>query len=327
MKKYHVFGIGNALVDMEFLVNEDWLNKMNIEKGVMTLVDEKRQHELMNELDPFAAKKFCGGSAANTMIAISQFGGRSFYTCRVSGDELGEFYFEDLVREGVFTNLSSRRPEGITGKCMVFITPDAERSMNTFLGISQELSIDDLMEKEIKDSEYIYLEGYLASSKSAKEAAIMARVLAEKNGVKVALTLSDLAMVRHFRAEMKDMIGEKVDLLFCNFEEASEFAESSNLEEVIDKIRKIATNFAITRGARGAIIFDGEQYHHVQAPKVVPVDTTGAGDLFAGTFLYGITHGKNFHQAGTLACLAASKLVTQYGARLNREQIKELASI
>ncbi len=326
MKKYHVFGIGNALVDMEFLVNDEWLSRMKVEKGVMTLVDEKRQHELMNELDPFEAKKFCGGSAANTMIAVSQYGGRAFYTCRVSGDDLGEFYFGDLVNEGVSTNLTSRRPEGITGKCMVFITPDAERTMNTYLGISQELSINDLIEKEIKDSEYIYLEGYLASSKTAKEAAIMARVLAEKNGVKVALTLSDLAMVRHFRTEMEEIIGEKVDLLFCNFDEAAEFAGSSNLEEVIDKIRKIATCFAITRGSRGALIFDGEHYHHVEAPKVVPIDSTGAGDLFAGTFLYSITHGKNFHQAGTLACRAASKLVTQFGARLTKEQIKELAS-
>lgn len=327
MKKYHVFGIGNALVDMEFLVNDDWLARMNVEKGVMTLVDENRQHELMNQLDPFEAKKFCGGSAANTMIAISQFGGRAFYTCKVSSDDLGEFYFEDLVREGVNTNLSSTRPGGITGKCMVFITPDAQRSMNTFLGISHELSIDDLIEKEIKDSQYIYLEGYLASSKSAKEAAITARVLAEKNGVKVALTLSDLAMVRHFRSELEDMMGEKVDLLFANFEEAAEFAGSSNLEEVIDKIRKIATCFAITRGAKGAIVFDGEQFYHVEAPKVHPVDTTGAGDMFAGTFLYAITHGKNFQQAGTLACLAASKLVTQYGARLTRDQVKELASV
>jgi sugar/nucleoside kinase (ribokinase family) len=327
MKKYHVFGIGNALVDMEFIVNEQWLSRMNVEKGVMTLVDEIRQHELMNELDPFEAKKFCGGSAANTMIAISQYGGRAFYTCRVANDELGEFYFEDLVREGVATNLSTHRPSGITGKCMVLITPDAERSMNTFLGISQELSTKDLIEKEILDSEYIYLEGYLASSKSGKEAATFARILAQENGVKVAVTLSDLAMVRHFRTQIEEMMGEKVDLLFANFEEAAEFAGSSNLEEILDKIGKVATSYAITRGSKGAIVFDGEHFHHVEAPKVNPIDTTGAGDLFAGTFLYAITHGKNFHQAGTLACMAASKLVTQYGARLTRDQIKELASI
>jgi sugar/nucleoside kinase (ribokinase family) len=324
MKKYNVFGIGNALVDMEFLVKDEWLKRMSVEKGVMTLVDEKRQHELMNNLDPFEAKKFCGGSAANTMIALSQFGGRSFYTCKVSTDELGEFYFGDLVREGVATNLSAKRTDGITGKCMVFITPDAERSMNTFLGVSEKLSINDIMEKDIIDSEYIYLEGYLASSKTGKEAVLEAKKIAQKNDVKVALTLSDLGMVRHFRTEIEEMIGSGIDLLFCNFEEASEFARSSNIEEVMDKVKKIAKTFVITRGAKGAIIFDGNNFQHVEAPKVTPIDTTGAGDLFAGTFLYAITHGKNFQHAGALACKAASKLVTQYGARLTRDQIKEL---
>jgi sugar/nucleoside kinase (ribokinase family) len=324
MKKFNVFGIGNALVDMEFLVKDEWLKQMNIEKGVMTLVNEERQHQLMNNLDPFEAKKFCGGSAANTMIAISQFGGRAHYTCRVSTDELGEFYFDDLIREGVSTNVTASREDGITGKCMVFITPDAERSMNTFLGASEKLSIEDVRENDIIDSEFVYLEGYLASSPTAKEAAIAARKTAQKNGVKVALTLSDLGMVKHFRNQIEEMIGDGVDLLFCNFEEASEFAKSSNLEEILDKIKKISKTFAITRGSRGAILFDGEHFHQVEAPKVTPVDTTGAGDLFAGTFLYAITHGKNFNSAGTLACKAASKLVTQYGARLKREQIKAL---
>ncbi len=324
MKKYHVFGIGNALVDMEFLVDDQWLLKMNVEKGVMTLVDEKRQHDLLENLDPFEARKFCGGSAANTMIALSQYGGRAFYTCKVSTDELGEFYFEDLIREGVSTNLTSKRSNGHTGKCMVFITPDAERSMNTFLGSSEKLSVSDVVEKEIVDSEYIYLEGYLAASPTGREAAIFARSVAKKNGVKIAITLSDLGMVRHFRNQMEEMIGEGVDLLFCNFDEASEFAGSDNLEIILEKIKKMAKTFAITRGSKGAIIFDGENFHQVEAPKVVPIDTTGAGDLFAGTFLYAITHGKNFHTAGTLACRAASKLVTQYGARLTREQIKEL---
>jgi sugar/nucleoside kinase (ribokinase family) len=325
MKKYDIFGIGHALVDMEFTVTTQWLEKMNVEKGVMTLVDENRQHELMNNLDPFEAKKFCGGSAANTAIAISQYGGRCFYTCKVASDELGTFYFEDLIREGVASNLHHLREKGITGKCMVFITPDAERSMNTFLGISGELSEKDIQEKEIMDSEYIYLEGYLASSSSGKIAAMAARKIAQENGVKVSITFSDLSMVRHFRPQLMEMIGEKVDLLFCNLDEAMEFTGYKKMEDVLKRIQGIAEKFAITMGPKGAILFDGQHFHHVSAPKVTPLDTTGAGDLFAGSFLYAITHGKNFPEAGNLATKAASLLVTQYGARLRVEQIKELS--
>jgi len=326
MKKYHVYGIGNALVDMEFTVDPDWLIKMNVEKGVMTLVDEDRQHQLLGELDPFKAKRFCGGSAANTIIAMAQYGGRSFYSCKVAGDEVGDFYFENLLNEGVSTNLGSLRADGITGKCMVLITPDADRTMNTYLGISEGLSVDEVVEKEIQDSEYLYLEGYLCSSPTGKEAAIKAREIAEKAGVKTSLTLSDVAMVRFFREGLTNMLGNKVDMLFCNEDEAKAWVESDNFEDVLKKLKDVAHCYSITRGPRGAVVYNGykDEWITVKAPEVHALDTTGAGDLYAGSFLYAVTHGKDFEQAGNLACMASSRLVTQYGARLLKDQIQEL---
>ena len=151
-KKYHVYGIGNALVDMEFEVSDKFLDEAGVEKGLMTLVDKKRHVELLNTLDGYQHKRTCGGSAANTVIAVAQLGGNSFYSCKVANDETGDFYFEDLQAQGVRTNLADEREEGITGKCMVFVTPDADRTMNTYLGITANLSEEEIREEELKNS-------------------------------------------------------------------------------------------------------------------------------------------------------------------------------
>lgn len=325
MKKYNVYGIGNALVDMEIEVTPHFLEKMNIDKGVMTLVDTKTQLDILEKLDGSQHKRSCGGSAANTIIAVSQFGGRSFYSCKVANDETGDFYYQDLVESGVQTNLSGDRPEGHTGKCMVFITPDADRTMYSCLGITATLSHEEVMENEIKESEFAYLEGYLVASETGRAAAIHAREIAEKHGVKTALTFSDPNMVTHFKAGLDEMLGPKgVDLLFCNEAEALGYTNTKTVEEAAEKLKSIATAFAITQGPRGAYLFDGNREIDVVTNKVDAVDTNGAGDLFAGAFLYAITHGHDFHEAGKLACAASSQLVTKFGARLTREQATEV---
>jgi len=224
MKKYHVYGVGNALVDMEFEVEDAFFDKNNIEKGVMTLVDEARQHELIGQLDAFEGKKASGGSAANTLIALSYFGGCAFYSCKVSSDELGDFYVQDMQAAGVDSNVGDGRKEGITGKCLVMVTPDAERTMNTYLGITETFSVDELHQDALRDAEYLYIEGYLVTSSTGRHAAIEARKIAEEAGVKTALTFSDPAMVEFFKDGLAEMIGNKVDLLFCNEAEAKSWA-------------------------------------------------------------------------------------------------------
>ncbi len=193
MAKYNVYGIGNALVDMEFQVEPEMLQKLKIDKGVMTLMDEAHQTEIMEQLQNFACKKSSGGSAANTMVAISQLGGKSFYSCKVANDETGTFYLQDLKDCGVDTNVHNG-DVGITGKCIVLVTPDADRTMGTFLGISSSLSEQELVTEALIDSEYLYLEGYLVTSPTGKAAGIKARELAQSKGVKTSLSLSDANM-------------------------------------------------------------------------------------------------------------------------------------
>ena len=327
MKKYHVYGVGNALVDMEFEVEDAFFDQYGIEKGLMTLVDEQRQHELIGHLDAFDGKKASGGSAANTIIAVSYFGGKAFYSCKVSSDELGDFYLHDLKAAGVESNVGDNRKDGITGKCLVMVTPDAERTMNTFLGITETFSVDELHQDAIAASEFLYIEGYLVTSPTGRHAAIEARKIAEEAGVKTALTFSDPAMVEYFREGLAEMIGEKVDLLFCNEAEAKSWAGSEDLDQAVASLKQVADTFAITRGNKGALLYDGSQLIEISPHEVKAVDSNGAGDMFAGAFLYGITHGHSFFEAGNIASLASSRVVSQFGPRLSAEEHGEILNI
>ncbi len=327
MKKYHVYGVGNALVDMEFEVKDEFFQTYGIDKGMMTLVDEERQHELMTHLDAFEGRKSSGGSAANTIIAVSYFGGNTFYSCKVADDELGDFYVHDLKAAGVDSNVDDGRQEGITGKCLVMVTPDAERTMNTFLGITADFSLDQVHESALIDSEYLYIEGYLVSSDTARHAAIECRKLAERHGVKTAVTFSDPAMVKFFREGLKEIIGERVDLLFCNEAEALSWADTDDFDHAIESLKQVANTFAVTRGAQGALVFDGKHLIEISAHSVQAIDTNGAGDMFAGAFLYGITQGHSFYEAGNIASLASARVVSQFGPRLSAEEHREILEL
>lgn len=324
MKKFSVYGVGNALVDMEIEVTESFLKEAGVEKGVMTLVDDNRQAELLGKVEGNVHKRSCGGSAANTIIAVSQLGGNAFYSCKVAGDETGEFYFSDLLENGVSTNLKSDRPNGLTGKCMVFITPDADRTMNSFLGITESFSKEEIVLDNLKDSEYLYMEGYLVTSPTGKAAAIFARDEAKAAGVKTAITFSDPGIVGFFKEGFKEMIGDGVDLLFCNESEALSYTGKENIKDAFEDLKVIAKTFAITQGEQGALLWDGQKEIDIITESVKAVDTNGAGDLFAGAFLYALTHGHDFATAGKLACACSSKLVTQFGARLDQGQAKEI---
>ena len=324
--KYDVYAIGNALVDMEYEISDDFLEKFKIDKGLMTLVDESRQNELLDSLGGTPRKQQCGGSAANTVIAVSQFGAKSFYSCKVASDPIGNFYFQDLQDNGVDSNLKvQKRHSGTTGKCLVLISPDAERTMNTFLGITSTISKEEVIPEAIKNSKYMYMEGYLVASPTGKEAAIEARQLAESFGVKTALTFSDVNMVKFFREGLLEMIGPKgVDLLFCNESEAFSFTQTQDIYEAREKLKAVSKTFVITRGENGAMIFDGVTFIEIEPYAVKAVDTNGAGDMYAGAFLFAITHNHSHASAGKLASLAASRVVGQFGPRLKWHETQEI---
>ena len=324
-KKYNVYGIGNALVDLEFQVDKDFLEKHSVKKGVMTLVDEDTQFKLIEDINKAETVQKPGGSAANTMIALNQLGGSGFYSCKVADDAFGDAYLKNMSEAGINTNFDRQpREEGITGKCLVMVTDDADRTMNTFLGITASLSTKEIDEHAIKDAEYVYIEGYLVASDSGFEAMKQTKEIAERNNVKTALTLSDPSIVEGFKERFEDIIGASVDMLFCNEEEAKIYTGKNNLAEAREVLKKDAKRFVITQGSNGALIYDGDTFIDIESYEVKAVDTNGAGDMYAGAFLYGITNGMGYAGAGKLASLAGSRVVAQYGPRLEWHEMQEL---
>ncbi|MEO5377526.1 MAG: adenosine kinase [Magnetococcus sp. DMHC-6] len=324
MKTYHVYGIGHALLDMEFEVSDAFLQKMHLEKGRMTLVDLPQQEHLLKNTQTLLCKQTCGGSSANTVIGVAQFGGRAFHACKVAADEAGQFFASDMRANGVDNGLDKRMNTGTTGRCLVFITPDAERTMCTHLGISETFSIADIDESPLSMAEFLYIEGYLVTAESTLQAAIEATKIAKKHGVKTALTFSDPSMVTYFRSGLDQIIGDGLDLIFCNEHEAMQFAQTSTPEAAIPILLQKTRALVITLGARGALIHDGERLSSVAGLEVYAINTNGAGDLFAGAFLYGITHGYSFQNAARLAIKASALLVTQFGARLEPGQAMDI---
>jgi len=322
MKKYHVYGIGNALLDRDALVDNEFLQAMNIEKNVMTLIDEATHHRLMSALTGSFCHSGCGGSAANTMIALSQFGGRGFYSCKVANDEAGRLFLQELTTLGLDCNLTlDSLTSGVTGQCLVLVTDDAQRTMNTHLGISETLCSEVLNLDAIAASEFIYLEGYLVTSPTARKALLAARQHARTTNTKVAMTLSDPNMVRYFKHELLTIIDGKIDLLFCNEEEALLFCQTDNLEIAIGLLQSFTKHLVVTCGSRGAVLaIDGETVAIPTTPAIA-IDTVGAGDMFAGAYLYAITHGYAPQLAVELANMAATEVVSQYGARLSNEKV------
>lgn len=321
--KYDVYGIGNALVDKEFEVTDAFLAAQGIEKGLMTLIDEERHNHLLASLkQSFGLKKRAGGgSAANSMVAVSQFGGKTFYACKVANDEFGEFYMNDLHAAGVDTRLDQVRcsSEGKTGKCMVMVTPDAERTMNTYLGITSDFSAAELHYDELKQSKYLYVEGYLVTSDTSRAAVLEARKVAKQHGVKMAMTFSDPSMATYFKTGLVEILGEGVDVLFCNEEEAQAFTGQTNLKDAIQALKPLTQKLVITLGSDGALVVNADNEVKIAAQAVKPLDTNGAGDMFAGAFLYGLTQGMTDAQAGALASKAAAQIIQVYGARLDKQ--------
>ncbi|MCB1683585.1 MAG: adenosine kinase [Pseudomonadales bacterium] len=313
---FDVFGLGNALVDMEFRVDDSFLQRQSIPKGHMTLVDEARLDALIGDLDGLRPEQLSGGSAANTIIAVQAFGARTFYTCKVADDPTGNYFLKDMAAAGVTINTNAQAASGKSGHCLVLITPDAERSMNTFLGISSELSTGDIDTEALARSRYFYVEGYLSSSPGSCAAATLAREIAEAEGVKTALSLSDPSMVEFCRDGLIQILGNGVDHLFCNAEEALTWAGTDRLDIAVKELSDISRNLNVTLGSRGCLVVNARTRHTLTGYPTQAVDTTGAGDMYAGACLYGWSVGMSSEQAAAFGNYAAARLVAHYGARL-----------
>lgn len=327
--RYNVYGVGNALVDIQARVDDATLEELRFAKGVMTLVDEDTQIRVLSSLHAAQVSRCAGGSAANTIMGIADFGGKAAYASKVADDDLGAFFLQDMRKIGVAIEVPPMRG-GQTGTCVILITSDAERTMLTHLGVSSTLGADDIAEEEIAKSDYVYIEGYLFTAENTKAAALKAIDLAKKNNVKVALTVSDPFLIKLFKDQFWHLIEGPVDLLFCNLDEARSLTDREDPVECAQQIHRHAANVALTLGPNGSLLMVEGDVIPIEGVPAKAVDTTGAGDMYAAGLLYGITNGYTWQQAGHVASHAAARIVSQLGARLAKpftaEEISKLAT-
>jgi len=326
---FDVFGIGNALVDIQAQVSDETLESTGFDKGIMTLVDDSQQRQVLQSLDGLPLNRCAGGSAANTIMGIANFGGKAAYTGKVAADEIGKFFLQDMREQGVTIEVPPATV-GQTGTCAIMITNDAQRTMLTNLAVSATLTEADVDEAAIAASKYVYIEGYLLTGDTAKAAAYKAIELAKKHNVKVAFTASDPFLVNMLRDEMIELIEGPVDLFFCNEEEARSLTQEEDAVKCAEEIHRHAENVALTLGSNGSILMHDGELIPIEGVEVDAIDTTGAGDMYAGALLYGITNGLTWKNAGHLASHAAARIVSQLGARMERpfttDEVAALAS-
>ena len=284
---YDVFGLGNALVDILALVDDDFVAKQELGKGSMTLVDAERQGALLNDLEGTELKLRSGGSAANTMIAVAQSGGTGFYTGKIAKDTHGEFYRQDLQEAGVHFDVNPAEGKGPTGTSLILTTPDAERTMCTNLGVSALLEPQDLELDQLAKSKIAYIEGYLWTGDTQREAVVAVMEAAKKQGIPVAFTYSDMFLVELFGDDFKRVTKELCDVVFCNADEIRHFLGSESLDECMQELSKMVDTAFVTDGPNGCYVLHGGETRKVDGFSAKAVDTVGAGDAFAGGALYG----------------------------------------
>ncbi len=316
MHDLDVVGIGNALVDVIAHHPDDFLELEALVKGSMTLIEAERAMSLYGAMG--AGIELSGGSAANTMTGVASFGGRAAYIGKVAADGLGDVFRHDLRAVGVAYENAPTDGDVPTGRCLIVVTPDAQRTMNTFLGISSLLVPADVDEALVARAEVVYLEGYLFDRDGAKEAYRKASAAAHAAGGKVSLTLSDSFCVDRHRDDFRDLVASQVDVLFCNEDELMALYEAPSLDEAVTAVRADCDVAAVTRGKDGSMVVTPDGVVAVAAhPVAEVVDTTGAGDLYAAGFLYGLTHGRPLAECGRLGSLAAAEVIAHVGARPN----------
>jgi sugar/nucleoside kinase (ribokinase family) len=309
-----VVGIGNAIVDVIAQADDAFLARQGLAKGAMQLIDAARAEALYGEMGP--GIEMSGGSAGNTMAGIAALGGKGAYVGKVADDQLGRVYAHDMRATGIRFETAPLVEGPPTARCLILVTPDAQRTMNTFLGACIELGPEDIDRVVIEGAQVTYLEGYLFDPPRAKAAFQKAAEIAHAAGRKVSLTLSDAFCVERYRGEFRALIEGHVDILFANEAEITALYETKDFDQALAAVRGKCEIAALTRSERGSYVVTAEKTESVPAVKVAKlVDTTGAGDLYASGFLFGLTHGRDLVTCGRLGSLAAAEVIGHYGAR------------
>ena len=314
--KYDLLGIGNALVDIEVCVDDEFIEQNSLTKGGMTLFSVEKQQKILKKLHSLSTKISSGGSAANTIHGLSVLGGKTYYIGRVANDVYGKHYAEDMLSCGVaFPGTGNGLSN--TGTCVILVTPDSERTMLTHLGVSSLLHPGNVDEKTIENSGMVYIEGYLWTGENTRNAAEKLAQIAKKNNTPVAFTLSDAFVVSSFKKQLTDFIRHNVDILFCNDLEAKAMIETEDLQKAFSGLKEMSQTIFVTRGGRGS--WASSPTEEKVAVNVFPtkvVDTTGAGDLFAAGTLYGIIRNYSLKESAILGSHCASEVVSHMGGRM-----------
>lgn len=329
-RKYDVYGIGNALVDTIVFVDDDFLEKHGLAKGIMTLVEGERQGDILYDLQDKTMELRSGGSACNTMYNIALAGGTGVYTGKVANDANGEFYRRDLAKAGIgFEVEPVPESTGPTGTCVVLTTPDSQRTMCTHLGVSTRLQKSDIDTGVLKDSKILYVEGYLWAGPDTQKASIEAFEQAKKHDVTVAFTFSDPFLVNNFRDDFKRIVKDYCDIVFCNADEAQHFTGWDDMDAVVKEIATLCELVFVTSSEKGAYVCEhkGGDVHLEPGFPVKAVDTNGAGDAFAGGVLYALTHGYDTAKAARWGNYMGSQIVQIHGARLQNSYKEHVANI
>lgn len=327
-KSFDVFGVGNALLDILALVEDDFIQQHSLNRGAMTLMDAEKQGKLLQQLENQSLELRCGGSAANTMIAIAQSGGTGIYSGKVGADTNGQFYQRDMIAAGIqFEIAPAEVTSGPTGTCLVLTTPDAERTLCTNLGVSTTLSVTDINVDHLSRCQYSYIEGYLWDAPEPRKASIETMEQSKRLGIPVAFTFSDMFLVTRFADDFRNLLSDYCDVLFCNADEVRYFCETEDLEACAQQLGKKANLVFITNSEKGCIVVENQQIVQVPGFPVKPVDTVGAGDAFAGGVLYGLTNGLTSQQAARWGNYLGSEVVKIHGPRLPESQATKLAEI
>jgi len=310
-----VVGIGNALVDVLSHESDVFLEEHALVRGAMALIDAERAETLYEAMGP--ATEISGGSAANTVVGVASLGGEAAFVGRVRDDQLGAVFAHDIRSAGVRFETTPAKHGLPTGRCLIVVTPDAERTLNTFLGAAAEIGPDDVPEDRVADAQVTYLEGYLFDQPSAKEAFRHAARVAHQSGRRVALSLSDGFCVDRHRSDFRDLVARDIDVLFANEAEICSLYEVESFDDALQNVLHHCEIAALTRSAKGSVVVSGDDVHVIDAHPVdgAVVDTTGAGDLYAAGFLYGLTHGYDLGRCGRLGALAAAEVIAHLGAR------------
>ncbi|MGP4734918.1 MULTISPECIES: adenosine kinase [unclassified Psychrobacter] len=332
---YDVMAIGNALVDHEYVLSDAALEETELTKGNMTLAGIEEQQQLLAyfklaEIEP--SKQAGGGSAANTMFTFASLGGKPFYACRVGDDDQGAFYLRDLHEAGVATSDKSIHAGGVTGSCVVAVTEDGERTMQTYLGTSSEIVADNVDFDALTQADWLYIEGYLAMSESIQPAMTQLRQQAGIHNAKIAVSFADPAVVKFAKDGLLNMLGNKVAVIFCNSEEAKLFTDKKQVKAAARALLEYCQIAVVTDGANGAVIAhqpndEAEvEVYDVATPAVANViDTNGAGDNYAGAFLYALSQQYSLPECGRLASEISAQVIRQFGPRLASQDYRDIA--